>query len=379
MPGLIIRGQHPEVSFVVIWERDGLVGLKTHAADAGQIGKWHQYVDQVAPAEDKSVRVTRRELAQLLTQSGLMKGARRTPFGLDLAEHLMTDSRADSPFLMNRCILESENGDKALHLSYKRISETSWCLGDGAVISDAPREFNRMMDLCTSRMAHLAKESNLNCRYVTCLWHSSVKSTGFWAEQLMNSSGCNVVDALQCSISKWFAFQIECSSVKLKSLNSLTSDSRRRVMLQFSPMLYEAFAGLDGTHPILNSELGKMGPHHRALTKVALDLNETAIIAHRIITHNVWSTTGVTNSVFVLVPRGVMMESLAPALTAISQDEISYGTDDFLLIFDGETDSCLAYESQLPSPKRFSFLIHDLLLNEELGYHDERSPAKPHT
>ena len=375
VPGLIFRSETSDIAFMVVWIHGGVVGLKAHLADASQLKVWHQILEQWKPEEAISSAVTRRELAQLLTQSGLIKGIRRTPFGDDLALHLIVNQLAESPLLFQRCVFASDSQKNNLHVSYKRISELSWFFGEGAALTEKVGDYNRMLDVCTNQMAHLSKQSSLHCRYITAIWHHTIKSTASWGEMLAASQQSRLFESYQISISNWYDGHALDNKLNLSPLNFVEAESRRSVMLQFSPMLYEAFAGHNGTHPILNSELGKLGPYHKAVTKVVLSGASTLLI-HRIITHNVWSTTGVTNSVFVLVPRGCAPQDLAAALTAISQDDVSYGTDDFLLIFDGEKDACLAYEATLPSPKRFSFLVHDLLLNEELAYKDVRDDGE---
>jgi hypothetical protein len=123
-------------------------------------------------------------------------------------------------------------------------------------------------------------------------------------------------------------------------------------------------------------ELGKMGPYHRVVTKFVALGPEEFLIAHRIFTHNIWSSTGVTNSVFVLVPGGLDLKRLNMGLDQLSKDNISFGTDDFCLILDGQAsvDGKLGaaenYQNLLAAGKRFTFLVHDLSLNEELFYKD---------
>ena len=124
------------------------------------------------------------------------------------------------------------------------------------------------------------------------------------------------------------------------------------------------FAGCDGTHPILQSELGKFGPFHLVQSKFFYSgSGNEVVLAHRIRTHNIWSSTGVTNSAFVVVPRGFTTELLVTFLKVIAKDEISFGTDDFLIIIDDGFENAEGYSETLPDPKRFTFLIHDLLLN----------------
>ena len=98
------------------------------------------------------------------------------------------------------------------------------------------------------------------------------------------------------------------------------------------------------------------------------------MIAHRVFTHNICGTMGVTNSVFVVVPQGLDPELLLCSLLALGHDEISFGTDDFLVVFDGKPGTHERSLSRLTKPKAFTFLIHDLLSNSALQYIDPGAP-----
>lgn len=365
VPGLILETSSREISYMVVWVEGHMMGLRPLVTASQQLVAWYQFLDRILPRETEKGGVTRRELAQLLTHSGLLKGSRRRPFGDNASEHLISTA-AESSLVSQRCVLADREGFAGLHISWKRVSENSWLFTEGAALIDNAGDYNRMMDACTQKVAYLAKESRLYPRYLTSTFTAAVKSTGVWAERLAAQEGSVMLESLHCSIS---ALLEDCGAgsgpVRLEGVPTLKSSDRRIISNSFSPLVYEAIVGGDGNHPILNSELGKYGPYHRALSKFAYFCADRAVIAHRIITHSAWSSTGVTNSVFVFVPEGVASEDLKSCLAAIGRDEIAYGTDDFLITFDGPGSPSGIYVAVLPHPKPFSFLIHDLYLNQD--------------
>lgn len=372
VPGMIVYAKDPMLSFMIVWATSDELGIRPVLADQTRLRAWLSYGDRLAPSPNKRSSVTRRELAELFTHSGLLKGQRRLPFGKDVHEHMITNPDFDSALLTQRCVISSADGNVELHVSSKRIAEQSWFFGEGTALTEKVGEYNLMLEACTKRMLWMARQSSLVCRFLTSIWHYTVKSAASWGENLAENKASILLDSFQCSIK-----ELEVSitqdmhqNQKFLSLSGVSAQQRREVSLCFHPQLYEAFVGGDGSHPILNSELAKLGPYHRVETKMVSLQDSKFLIAHRVFTHNVWSSTGVTNSVFVLVPIGTKPQHLQEALKAIAQDEISFGTDDFLIIFDGPLGACIPYEAVLPKPKRFSFLIHDLISSDTQVYVD---------
>lgn len=373
MAGLILKSVAPDFSFIVAWTRGESMGIRPLLADPQHLGRWYEYVDRTAPPDDRMTSVTRKELADLLTHSGLLKGERRAPLGREAHAHLIASAAGESPLLIQRCILPDGSGHAGLHVSSKRIAESTWFFGEGAALTEKFGDYNAMLDACTNRMVWMSRQSALFCRYLTGIWHYTVKSTASWGEVIAKTSSSVLMDSYQASIEfcrKKVAEVPERSSVT--ELNRLSAAERRRISLQFCAALYEAFVGIDGTHPLLNAELGKSGPYHRAETRI-IEVNPKAtLVAHRVFTHNVWSSTGVTNSVFVLVPQTLGPDELQQALAALAGSDICHGTDDYLLVFDGPVGTCERFTQSLPKPKRFTFLVHDLLLNNTLLFQDDK-------
>lgn len=370
MAGLIFKTQVPDLAFIIVWTKGDSMGIRPLVADPNHLARWIEYVDRMAPPDDRSAAVTRRELADLLTHSGLLKGERRLPLGKSAHAHLIASGAGESPLLIQRCILSDSDGKPGLHVSSKRISESTWFFGEGAALTEKFGDYNAMLDACTSRMAWMSKQSSLLCRYLTGIWHYTVKSTASWGELIAKHENSQLLDSLQMSVAAVGQLPNPLGNVTVEEMFRLSAAERRKTSLDFSPDIFEALVGGDGTHPMLNAELGKFGPYHRVATKVVKVEDGIRLIAHRIFTHNVWSSTGVTNSVFVLVPVGVHPEGLCRGLKALVDDDISYGSDDFLVIFDGQLGACEQFADVLPKTKRFSFLVHDLLLNDSLAFKD---------
>ncbi|MCX6119880.1 MAG: hypothetical protein NT027_20285 [Proteobacteria bacterium] len=375
IPGQILYSNEPKIPFLVIWSDNSTFGLKVLVGDPKLFSEWNQYLELVSPALDRKSFVSRRELAALLTHSGLLKGSRRSPFGAILKDHLVTNKSKESILLTQRRIIDDEYGNPILHVNLKRVSEQSWLFADGASLTEKKGKYVDMLFASIQTAKATMQKSEMFPRYLSFIWQKAVTSTTEFADAISTQSHSRVVDSCQLSISSQNEFSStskENESKKAARINELSAPDRRKIASSFTPELYEAFVGFDGSHPILNAELAKFGPYHHTVTK-CVQVQDQTIIAHRIKTHSVWSSTGVSNSVFVVIPKHFTPRNLPVALSFLIEDSISFGTDDFLLIFDGDEGASQPFIPYLSNPKMFSFLVHDLLLNQALSYHDDFS------
>lgn len=368
IPGSILTSKEVGVPLMIVWTQGDEMGLRPLLSDAEALNRWYRYVDRISPESKKRSNVSRKELSDLFTHSGLIKGSRREPFGQGVDKHLIVNSEFESGLLTQRYVIAKEGGSVDIHVSSKRISENAWFLGEGAGLTDSLGLYRVVLEGSTQRAVWLSNQSSFFCRYLTFIWHESVKPTAEWSKVFIHRPSSRIMDAVQCSIKS--IEQHSPPNLQPGLISSLTAAKRRTIALQFNADLFEAMVGLDGTHPIMNSELQKLGPYHKVQTKFVTTVEETTLIAHRIITHNVWSTTGVTNSVFVLVPKGASTTSIVQVLASFAKDDISFGTDDFLIIFDGQEGESKAFREAHPKAKLFHFLIHDLLQNDTDRYKD---------
>ena len=372
--GQILQSKDPEMSFLVVWTQNNLFGLRVILGELKSFTNWNQYIDLVAPPSDRRTSVTRKELASILTHSGLLKGSRRSPFGSKLHDHLVTNAVSNSMLLTQRRIVEDEDGHPILNITLKRVCENVWLYCDVASLGGKLGGSNTVVDASIQIAKSAGHQSSFMPRYLSFIWSHSVTTTGEFAYYIAKSGKAVILDSCQQSI-RGFGNQgrnLQLNVGKIDNCVDLGAHERRKISSSFTPELYEAFVGFDGSHPILNAELAKFGPYHHTITK-CIRIEGQTIIAHRIKTHSVWSSTGVSNSVFVIIPREYIPKNLPVALSFLAEDSISFGTDDFLLIFDGEEGASQPFISYLSNPKMFSFLVHDLLLNKAFTYHDDYS------
>jgi hypothetical protein len=374
IPGMILESSTAGLRFLMVWTSGNLMGLKPLLSSADDWRLWHKFLVGITPKTSNRYHVSRRELAQLFTTSGLLKGSRRKSFGTDIEDHLTIGSQ-ESSLLIQRVVVNGDDHHLDLHISFRRIAENAWFIGEATGLTDRKEQFHLVSEACTHKMRFLARSSFLMSRYMTTVWHSSIKSTEIWARSLNQDPATKIVDALQCSIKALALTKGPQDPNKTLELRALSAEARREISLNFSSDLFEVFAGGDGSHPVMNAELGKLGPYHKVLTKVS-KIGDRFILAHRVMTHNIWSSTGVTNSVFVIVPKNTSPSELREALSAFGQDQISFGTDDFLMIFDDAEGTAAKYEASLPNSKKFSFLLHDLLIGQRSHYTDSEDESK---
>jgi hypothetical protein len=360
VPGMILKAKHPKISLLVIWESGERFGCRPLLQSREVLSIWYQFLNEINPPADRKVSTSRQDFADLLTHSGLLKGDRRLPFGNEIGDHLITHPEVVSPLLVQRHYSRNSNEETEMHVSAKRISDTSWFFGDGIALTENRGMYNDMLDSCTDRLTQLATESSFFPRYLTGIWHEKIKSTAKWGFALAENSQTNLFNSINVRFSKLHDISHN-SEAKVTSLATVSAEIRWSLGHNFSPSLLESLVGLDGTHPVLNTELSKFGPYHRAESKIVEIDSETTVIAHRIITYGIWSNTGVTNSVFVLVPNNCSAESLLIGLKSLVEDEISFGTDDLLVIFEKDYPYRLD-ETLFKKDRYFTYLVHDLRL-----------------
>ena len=349
VPGLILTAKHPEVSLIVIWENDGYFGCRPLLQGREALSLWYRFLEEVHSPNDRKVSVIRREFADLLTYSGLVKGNRRKPFGKDMAQHLITHPELASPLLIQHYYGTQGTNETDLHSSAKRIGDNTWFFGDGAALTSDAGSYNAMLDTFTANLTKLAKVSSLYPRYLTGIWHQNVQATKVWGMELARKSTTRLFSASNVSMKN---ITPDGADSRVKALGDESASNRFHIAGLFEPCLFEVIAGGDGTHPVLNAELGKLGPYHQTQSKIVVLPNDLYLVAHRVVTYAIWSNTGVTNSVFVLVPRGCSAQMLGQGLKSLAEDDLSFGTDDFLVIFDDSFSDDLD-ETIFPPDRRF--------------------------
>jgi len=355
LPGMIVKSRNPELSMLVVWADQDIYGLRPLLGGGHEVSQWYRYLNEVNPPLDRKISISRKEFSDLLTHSGLLKGSRRDPFGVGIENHFITLPEIETPLLTQRTNTIDSDRSVKTHISAKRVSENTWFVGDGIAMEAQPGTYSDLLSECLRVLSQRARESSLFPRYFSAIWHESVKPSADWGNAVLEKNGSERFEAINSAILKFKSK----STARIYSLENLGAHPRNSIFSNFSPVVVESLVGIDGTHPILNAELNRFGPYHKAQSKVVSIQENIHLIAHRIMTYGVWSSTGVTNSVFVLVPNNCDGEQLKEGLRALTSDEIAYGTDDFLVIFPNEYNHNLDPEL-FPKNRTFTYLIHDL-------------------
>jgi hypothetical protein len=355
LPGAVLSSKTLKLNFLVVWSDQLNIGLKPVLADSKSVGYWYRFYEKAVQNSDDKSFLTRRELAGILTQSGLIKGKRRSAFGKGIADH-MVSTEAESPLLAIRRVIVADNGDAGSHLTARRISEKLWILTDGASLASQSSIYEHNFKVSVESIATTLRLSPLFPRYFCSIVAKAITST----DRLLNSieGDLHLITAAGQTSIRTILEDPTPDRGSITLFPSLSAAARHRLLATFTPAFVEAFTNNDGHHPVLGMELGKMGPYHRALTCLVTVSNNKSLIAHRLFTHNIWNTTGVTNSVFVLVPPRTSKQEQLEGLATLARHEISSGTDDFLVIFDPADKNP---SDQGLNLRPFEFHLYDLM------------------
>lgn len=383
LPGMILNSQYPKLNFIVVWNRDGKIGLKPIVLDSVSMSEWYKFFEKVCPFQGHKSVLTRKEIANVLTNSGLLKGKRRNPFGKHIVDHIVSSS-SESPLLTIRYLIVGDLDDAGCHLTSRRISEKLWCITDGASVGTDAATYEKVFFEVIGTIARVSSFSDLFPRYFCSVLSKSISSSDKILNGLAKGVGHFLFDSFHFSISKVVVSETFIELPLLNNVYDLDASLRRSIASKFSPEIFEAFFNHDGSHPVLSSELGKLGSYHHVESKTISLKSGKIVLAHRLFTHGIWHTTGVTNSVFLLLPRDLSSDELNLTIQSVSKDSISFGTDDLLLIVDGEKTDFQRLKAEFPDSKHFEVHLHDLKSGryvfrepEEKFDLTKRSPQKP--
>ena len=210
--------------------------------------------------------------------------------------------------------------------------------------------------------------SHLSPRYLSGLYHENIKSAGTFGVELFADPSSRVFPLVQCSIeenlNKFSGYTLP--EVSLHQISDSTADEKRTNLGNFDATLVEAFVGWNGDHPRLNSELAKLGVHHRAKT-LLLGSRTSGIwgMAYRLRSYYALNATGVMNSLFVIIKPMISSLEIVSGLLELKKYGLTFGTDDAAIIVDADIDETLIHAKELCSAKSFTFFILDNHLNRE--------------
>lgn len=375
-PGVHVFLHTSNVSATIMWIDGKRFGLRLDALDdSNTLSNWYEMLGQIRP--HNSVHHSQfDELVGLFTQSGLLKGSRRKIFGKNPTKFLPPDLVATNPMLFHRVASTSQDGRIVGQYGLIRMTDDFWCMQEGAHMGEAGASYRDLFRDVHRIARELYHSSTLAPRYVGCLWQDSLKSTAEYANEFLQDPAnykFSMIHFILSAQDRKVGFKAECAVVNLQSI-----DARQRLDIncRFNPVLFEIFSGWNGSHPRLNAELSKLGPHHYATT-VALYSNDKCWgLAYRLNSYYAMSATGVVNSLFLVVRSDTSAEELHDGLRELKKSGFTFGTDDAAVIIDNSEACAPNFTDTLKNSRSFNFFVIDSQMNKEL-LGDLKEPDRP--
>jgi hypothetical protein len=363
MPGATIKIKDLGLHATIVWTLEGRAGMRVNSLETTDtIGKWTEVL--------RSFKISSGfhhsqvdELVNLFTESGLLKGKRRKLFGKTPGGFLPPDSFSENTLLYQRMTALNKDSRIYGHISMARLCDDLWYFQEGAHTGDDSKTYRDLyiQTILTARSMYHA--TLLAPRYLAGLFHSDIKSAGTFGEELFSDTSSRVYQLMQISIAQSTAPSESRSNVKIIDPSDLDADQRRTTLAPLDATLCEAFLGWNGAHPRLNAELAKIGPHHNAKTLVVRDGNETVGLAFRLSSYYALNSTGVMNSLFLIVRPDTNTEQIKSALTKLVDLGFTFGTDDVAVIACARPSEPVQAWNNLVQPKPFTFFVIDNRLN----------------
>jgi hypothetical protein len=308
------------------------------------------------------------ELVSLFTESGLLKGKRRLLYGNSPKGYLPPDRMTENPLLYRRIQATSSQGKIIGQMSIGRMADDLWYFQEGAHTGGDGPSFRDLYSSVIALTKDLHSSSRLSPRYLSGLYHENIKSAGAFGIELFADPSSRVYPLYQCSIEdnlSNFSEQI-LPEVSVLRVSDYNADERRHHLVNFDATLVEAFVGWNGDHPRLNSELAKLGNHHRAETLLLASQPKGVWgMAYRLRSYYALNATGVMNSLFIVVKPSVSGLEIASGFRELRKHGLAFGTDDAALIVDTGINSVVPLASELLKVRPFTFFILDNHLNRE--------------
>lgn len=365
VPGLHVNLYDKQVHATVVWVHGRSFGLRLDALDdAETLTRWYQVLGKIRP--HNNVQQSQLEdLVGLLTQTGLLKGSRRKVFGTTPSKFLPPERVFNNPLLFHRLASINDAGRIYSQLSMVRMTDNFWCMQEGAHTGEAGVTYRDLFRDIPLLARDLYFSTTLAPRYVGGIYHHSVKSSGDFVDEFLKDSANSLYEVLLVSIKSQMTTD-PVVNFSARELSRLSAKERLSVMNEFNPILFDVFGGGNGAHSRLNAELASSGPAHKAQTLVVQEKNTVLALAYRLKSYYALSSTGVVNSLFLIVKNSLDLKKLQSIVEVLTQAGFASGTDDLTIVFDSTRESQIDLIALLPDARRFSLYVIDCELNKEL-------------
>jgi hypothetical protein len=336
VPGVHVRLQNSDVHATIMWRTQVSIGLRLDALDESRtLAAWAELLRRLSPGYSfHHSRVD--ELVGLFTESGLLKGSRRKIYGNKPGKFLPSELVTNNPLLYHRVTSSGEGGRIVGQVSMVRMTDDFWFLQEGTHTGGRGGiSYDALLSEIHKTAQDLAGTSLLAPRYVGGLVHKTVKSSVNYLEKFMVDPSNTKFHLMQLGIGLNFTDnRNDCSAVKLLKLSLLNAGSRRTMLNQFTPVIAEVFSGVNGNHCRLNAELAKLGPNHRAETMILDSVKGIWGLAYRLKSYYALSSTGVVNSLYLVIRSGTPTDVIRQGVEAILKSDLARGTDDLVFVID---------------------------------------------
>jgi hypothetical protein len=363
MPGATVKIKDLELHASIVWTLGGRYGLRVNSLDSSDsIAKWtnvlrgfkistgfhHSQID---------------ELVNLFTESGLLKGKRRKIYGKSPTGFLPPDSFSGNPLLYHRVTAHSKDARIYGHISMARLCDELWFFQEGANTGEDSQTYRDLYVQTVLNARTMHHSTRMSPRYLAGLFHSDIKSAGNATREICTDPSSRVYQLMQISITQNTGSATGQSNLQIIDPADLDADQRRATLAPLDATLCEAFLGWNGAHPRLNAELAKIGPHHSAKTLIVTDGTRPVGLAFRLSSYYALNSTGVMNSLFLIVRPDTNTEQINSALTKLVELGFTFGTDDAAVIACARPGESVQAWNNLIQPKPFTFFIIDNRLN----------------
>lgn len=374
--GIHVNLKNQNVTGTIMWIQNDRFGLRLDALDESSTLAYWSETFATVKVEHGVHHSQLDELVNLFTQSGLLKGKRRKLYGTDPSKFLPPERVEKNPLLYHRVVASDKNGKPYGHISLSRLADDLWYFHEGAHTGEPGQQYRDLYRMTVELARQLYLTSKIAPRYLSGLWHTSIKSAGVVGEEILADPSSRSYPLFQVSLEKNSSKETKSHDVRFSSISDLNASDRRNIFSQFDPILTECFAGWNGDHPRLNAELSKLGPSHSAETLLLSTDKEVWGLAYRLKSYYALNATGVMNSLFLIVKASTSADIIKSGISQLLESGFTFGTDDVAIIVDKHLSEEILFEAGLQNPKPFTFFVIDSHLNKEfLGA--KKEPENP--
>lgn len=336
--GLVLRSNEPAMTFYPIRKNKNVFGFRIHTCDKNpQIHEWNQFVNKQTNSSELIDNITSSEIAELFTESTLLKSKRRCAYGSDMTQTLISESSLPSSLgLIRRFGALNKWSKITQHISTLRLFDNSWFLQEVSSASDSEEPIDGLAERILRQLANEYRFLRGTPRYISGIYDPSInKNSKLWG----NRKNSLYLYATHKQIYNLNSFSNSAKSsilLNFESLDRITSKDKIKLNINFDSNLLDIidFWSLGSNNRLLNEILSNLGSHHRSSLELVTAREDQRPIAilYRLQSHYTHNITGVANALYVFcIDQNLPLDQL---LTETHQQKphLITGTQDILFI-----------------------------------------------